>query len=146
MAFTRSYRAAGRSGRASVLTTLMLVAALAAAAFRAVISTGYMIGHDPADGRLAITICTGDGLSTILIDPATGEPAKDLGAPAPSKHPGDHCPFASFNLLFPLSDAPPVLAVAADYAVFAGWAATPHAEESQDAATPPPSRAPPLVV
>ena len=98
---------------------LLLVAALVAAALRAITPIGYMIGHDEATGRIAITICTGMGETPAFLDPETGEVTEDDGAP---DDPGLPVAFAQSPL----------------------WRAQSVFHDSQSAVSPPPSRGPPL--
>ncbi|WP_428409741.1 hypothetical protein [Hyphococcus sp.] len=122
----------------------LLVAAIVAAALRAVTPVGYMIGHDEATGRIAITICTGTGEKPAFFNPETGEVTEDDGAPAPAVNEAGQCPFASFSLLYAPENAPDDLGLPAAFAQSPLWRAQSVFHDSQSAVSPPPSRGPPL--
>ncbi|WP_375203932.1 hypothetical protein [Hyphococcus sp.] len=122
----------------------MLVAALFAAALRAVTPIGYMIGHDDATGRIAITICTGSGEKPAYFNPETGEVTEEDGAPAPAVNEAGQCPFASFSLLYAPEQAPDGLGLPVAFAQSPLWRAQSVFHDSQSAVSPPPSRGPPL--
>lgn len=123
---------------------LLLVAALVAAALRAITPIGYMIGHDEATGRIAITICTGMEEKRAFLDPETGEVTEDDGAPAPAVNEAGQCPFASFSLLFAPASAPDDPGLPVAFAQSPLWRAQSVFHDSQSAVSPPPSRGPPL--
>ncbi len=122
----------------------LLVAALFAAVLRAVTPIGYMIGHDEATGRIAITICTGTGEKPAFFNPVTGEVTEHDGAPSPSVNEAGQCPFASFSLLFAPENAPDDLGLPVAFAQSPLWRARSVFHDSQSAVSPPPSRGPPL--
>lgn len=130
--------------RGSVWARAFLVAVFVAAALRAIVPAGYMIGQDAQTGRIAITICTGSGARPAYFDPETGDVTDHDGTPAPANNNAGQCPFASFSLLYTPGGLAIDLAVAADYARFDGWRISSPDHDSQSAAAPPPSRGPPL--
>ncbi len=137
-----SDRRAGASGLSWV--RLFLLAALVAASLRAITPIGYMIGHDTATGRIAITICTGAGEKPAFFNPETGEVTDDDGAPAPSVNEAGQCPFAAFSLLYAPAHAPDDLGLPVAFAQSPLWRAQSVFHDSQSAVSPPPSRGPPL--
>ena len=123
---------------------VFLLTALIAASLRAITPIGYMIGHDMATGRIAITICTGTGEKPAYFNPETGEVTEDDEAPAPSVNEAGQCPFASFSLLFTPESAPDALGLPVAFAQSPLWRAQSVFHDSQSAVSPPPSRGPPL--
>lgn len=123
---------------------VFLLAALVAASLRAVTPIGYMIGHDMATGRIAITICTGMGEKPAYFNPETGEVTEDDGAPQPSVNEAGQCPFASFSLLYAPVNGPGDLGLPVAFVQSPLWRAQSVFHDNQSAVSPPPSRGPPL--
>lgn len=149
MSFVSRCSQAGRAvRRAALWPHLFLTIAFIATALRAVVPAGYMIGADPATGRIAIIVCTG-----VAQSPAAGEHAghhgNHHGGGGDTQHTPSHdepgpCAFASFSQLFGSDALPPSLAIVDNPVSVAAWPAPFLRRASQRVAAPPPSRAPPL--
>ena len=139
---------------------LFLMAAFLAAALRAIIPAGYMLGEDEATGRFAIIMCSGyaplpqaasHGAMGAMVhhdampDHHAGNGHKEGAHEPPSAEMGQ-CPFAAFSLLYTPGGHSFSLDALAFYTDFYGQPGDAQADLSHDAASPPPSRAPPALV
>ncbi len=129
--------------RGSVLARFVLAAVFLAAALRALVPVGYMIGHNAQTGRIAITICTGAGELPAYFNPETGEVTNGDGVPAPINNDVGHCAFAAFGHLFTIGVQPAELVIANAPSHLVGWRISSSDRGSQSAVAPPPSRGPP---
>lgn len=109
-----------------------------ALALKLLIPAGYM----PVPGQVAVQLCTGQGVTTILLG-SDGQPV------APSGHDGTPAPACAYTGLgAPVLSAvdPLLLALAIAIIIALGWTSSPYPPHLQRIAPRPPGRAPPIPV
>lgn len=149
MSFVSRCSHAGRAfGRDALWPHLFLTIAFLAAALRAIVPAGYMIGADPATGRFAIIVCTGVAQSPVAGEHA-GHHGSHSGGDSDTQHTPSHddpgpCAFASFSQLFGAGASPPGLALFNETISLTAWPVAAKHDADVGVAAPPPSRAPPL--